>query len=131
METNSLMLLVYCVAGGVVVALLLIRLPRWSIAKAPQVHSGGHVSEISIDMINMAHIRVAGVGGLGLVVMCALVAIVIPPIGLSLGAGSVLGTVLAIIWIVRRSKAGPIPTSSQTPGANATLMIDAAEPPEK
>lgn len=114
METNSLMLLVYCVAGGAVVALLLLRLHRWSMAKTPQgVHAGGQVWPISIDMINIAHIRVVGAGGLGLVVMCALVAIVIPPIGLSLGAGSVLGTVLAITWIVRRSKTGPISTSSR------------------
>jgi hypothetical protein len=82
----------------------------------------------STDMINMAHIRVAGIGGLGMVVVSALVALYIPAVGLSLAAGFALGTLLAIVLIVRRRKSGPMPSSGKRPGASNVLSIDAREP---
>jgi hypothetical protein len=121
--TNPLALLVWGVAGGLVVALLLIRLHRWSTARLPvEIHDSDRVST---DVINFGHLQVVGVGGLGLVVMCAIVAMYTPAIGLPLGVGGVLGTISAIVLVHRRRKAGPLSSSSQSPGANTTLMIDA------
>jgi hypothetical protein len=123
--TNPLALALWGIAGGVVLAFVLMRLHRWSRARRSDeiVHPG----EISADVINMSHLQVVGAGGLGLVIMCAMVAIVIPPVGLSLGAGCLCGTIVAIVLIRRRGKAGPISSSSQHPGANTTLMIDEAD----
>ena len=87
------------------------------------------MSRLDTDMINIAHIRVAGIGGLGLVVMSFVVAFYIPSIGMSVGAGLFFGTALALWWIARRRKMGPMPSSGQRPGANIVLSIDESEPP--
>jgi len=109
--------------GGVVVACLLVTLhrarPRGSFQASQPVY------QLSTDVINIAHIRVVGVGGLGLVAMCALVAVYIPTVGLSLAAGFVLGTLHAAVLILRRKKSGPMPSSGLRPGANTVLSIDA------
>ena len=87
------------------------------------------MSRVDTDMINIAHIRVAGIGGFGLVVMSFVVAFYIPSIRMSIAAGLIFGTVLALWWIARRRKIGPMPTSGQHPGANNVLSIDeSAEP---
>jgi hypothetical protein len=83
--------------------------------------------QISSD-INIAHIQVVGVGGLGLVAVSAAVALVLPGIGLSLAIAAISGTALAIAWIVKRGKAGPMPSSSQRAGANTTLGIEDVTP---
>lgn len=116
-------------AGGLVVAWLLVRLNRRStsrLAPSPSIRD-----QFSTDMINMAHIRVVGVGGLGLVAMSAIVAAYLPTVGLSLAAGFVLGALLAAVLILRRKKSGPLPSSSQRPGANTVLSIDEAAPMPK
>jgi hypothetical protein len=110
-------------AGGLVVAFLLVRLNRRFVSRV--VTSVPTRDQVSTDMINMAHIQVVGIGGLGLVVMCAIVAAYIPAVGLSLAAGFALGTVLAAVLILRRKRSGPMPSSSQRPGANTMLSIDA------
>lgn len=120
--TNPLALLVYGVAGGLVVALLLMRLNRWTSERAAR--EVPHDAHITVDVINLAHIRVVGAGGLGLVAVCALTAIYIPAIGWPLAGGCLLGTAGAIVAIRRRRKIGPISSSSRSPGANTTLMID-------
>ena len=81
----------------------------------------------STDVINMAHIRVAGVGGLGLVAMAAAVALWVPRIGQSLALGLVLGTIFAVVLIFRRRRIGPMPSSGRRAGANTALSIDASE----
>jgi hypothetical protein len=120
--TNPLALLVYGFAGGLVVALLLLRLNRWTSARAAR--EVPHGAYISVDVINLAHIRVVGAGGLGLVAVCALAAVYIPAIGWPLAGGCLLGTAGAILVIRRRRRIGPISSSSKSPGANTTLMID-------
>jgi hypothetical protein len=120
--TNPTALLVLGLIGGSVIALLMIQLNRRAARKASAVVP--HRGQVSIDMINMAHIRVVGAGGLGLVAMCAVVAFYIPPIGISLGTGFLLGTAGAIVMILKRRETGPISSSSQSPGANTTLKID-------
>ena len=80
----------------------------------------------STDVINMARIRVAGVGGLGLVAMAAAVALWVPRIGQSLALGLVLGTIFAVVLIFRRRRIGPMPSSGRRAGANTALSIDAS-----
>ena len=79
---------------------------------------------VSTDVINMASIKVAGIGGLGLVAMAAAVALDVPEIGQSVGVGLVLGAVGAVIMIVRARRNGPMPSSGNRMGANTVLSID-------
>src|SRR5688572_9799518 len=58
---------------------------------------------ISTDVINMASIKVVGIGGLGLVAMAATVALNVPRIFEATAIGLVSGTIMAIVLIVRRS----------------------------
>jgi hypothetical protein len=114
--------LIQALAGGVAVAFLLTKLGRRfasRIAAVPPRHD-----EFPTVAVNIAHIQVVGIGGLGLVATCAVVAWFIPAVGFSLGAGFALGTLLAIVLIVRRKESGPMPSSSQRPGANTILSID-------
>lgn len=90
---------------------------------------------ISIDMINMASIKVAGVGGLGLVAMAAAVALGVPRIAQSMAVGIGLGAIGAAIVILRRRRTGALPSSGRGLGANTTLKIevpsDKAAPSER
>ena len=79
------------------------------------------------DIINMAHIRVEGVGGVGMVLMAIAVALGVPQVGKSMAAGLLLGALMAVVLIRRRRAAGPMPSSGQRPGANTTLAIDAPD----
>ena len=108
--------------GGLALALLVMRLNQRS-------HRRGasdlfRVEPLSTDVINMAHIRVAGVGGLGLVGVALVTAVSIPRIGRSLAIGLVMGALLAAILIVRRRRSGPMPSSGRRAGANTMLSID-------
>jgi len=82
------------------------------------------VGRLSTDVINMANIRVAGIGGLGLVAMALTVALNVPRIGQSVAIGLVLGVVLAVTLIVMRQRRGPMPSSGRHGGATAVLAID-------
>lgn len=110
--------------GGIVIALVAVRLQRGSLSRTDPFTR----EPISTDVINMARIRVAGIGGLGLVAMAVVVAVAVPRIGQSLAAGLVLGALFAIVLIARRSRSGPLPSSGQQAGANTTLSIDAPPP---
>lgn len=109
--------------GGLAIAWLILKLQRRGSGRAddPFAHMSG------TDVINMAHIRVAGVGGLGLVAMAAAVAIWVPRIGQSLALGLALGAGFALFLILRRRRTGPMPSSGQRAGANTALSIDTAE----
>ena len=61
---------------------------------------------LSTDIINVASIKVAGVGGLGLVAMAAAVAMDIPRIAQSVGIGMGLGAILAVATILWRRRPG-------------------------
>jgi hypothetical protein len=109
--------------GGVVLAMIFVRLQRRSLNRSDPFRR-----DSPTDVINMARIRVAGVGGLGLVAMAVVVAVAVPRIGQSLAAGLVLGALCAVVLIARRYRTGGMPSSSQQIGANTTLAIDAEEP---
>jgi hypothetical protein len=118
-----LVLIVPAFVGGLLVALFLVRAHRRvRPLDRTRVPDGDGVIT---DAINMAHIRVAGVGGLGLVAMALAVAAFVPSIGAALALGAALGAVAAIVLIVWRRRVGPMCSSGQRPGANTTLSIDA------
>jgi len=81
-----------------------------------------------MDTINMSSIKVAGIGGLGLVAVAVVTAIFIPTIRVSLTIGAVAGVVFAVVLILWRRKRGPLPTSGQHPGAHELLDFEPGEP---
>jgi Na+/serine symporter len=109
--------------GGLVIALVIGMLQR-------RAHAGSAADQafrrepLSTDVINMAHIRVAGIGGLGLVAMAATVALNVPRVGQPVAAGMILGAVCGAVLIFWRRRRGPLPSSAASVGANTSLGID-------
>jgi len=116
--------LVLGLVGGLVFALLAIRL-RQRQFRPPYAFRD---RQLSTDVINMSRIRVAGVGGLGLLAMAAAVAFGVPRIGRTLAVGLLLGAVFAVALIVWRRAEGPMPSSGQRPGAKTVLSIGQPDP---
>jgi hypothetical protein len=112
--------------GGLLLSLVIAALRGGSRRPTPSVNR----DLFSTDVINMARIRVAGVGGLGLFAMAAVVAWFVPRIGQTLLLGLMLGIVFAGVMILRRRRSGPMPSSGRRPGANAILSINQPVPPE-
>jgi hypothetical protein len=75
------------------------------------------------DVINMSSIKVAGVGGLGLVAMAAAVALDVPMIGAAMGLGLLLGILLAVGLILWARRRGPLPSSGNGIGASTVLAL--------
>ena len=91
------------VLGGVLIASVMLWLHRRSVPEGVAVP---YRSEpLSADIINISSIKVAGVGGLGLVAMAAAVAIDIPRIAQSVGIGMGLGVIAAFATILWRRRA--------------------------
>ena len=101
------------IIGGLVVAAVVVLRQRLG-ANQP-LAAPRHLDPISTDIINVSSIKVAGVGGLGLVAMAAAVALGIPRIAqteaLGLGLG-ILGATIVILW---RRRTGPLPSSQSKP----------------
>jgi hypothetical protein len=121
-------LMVPAAVGGLVLGILLIRFSR----RTPPATTTDvfNAERLSSDVINASRIRVAGVGGLGLVAMALAVAIGVPGVGVPLAVGGALGVVLAAVLIVRNRRNGPLPSSGRRSGANTMLSIDGASAPE-
>lgn len=88
--------------GGFVIAAVIVLLQHRR-SQAPTVVVPYRPLPISTDVINMASIKVVGVGGLGLVAMAAAVALNVPRIFEATAIGLVAGVVMAIVLIVHRS----------------------------
>jgi hypothetical protein len=88
--------------GGALVALTLWLAHRH--ARAATLAVPPHQDGILVDAINIAHIPVDGVGGLGLVAGAAVVAWLVPAIGLSLALAVAAGTVVAAALILTRRR---------------------------
>jgi hypothetical protein len=108
--------------GGLVLGIALLALHR---RPGTDVAAAAASEPVSTDFINMAHIRVSGVGGLGLVATALAVGIYIPELRWALAIGLVLGILLAALLILRRRRSGPMPSSGERGGANTMLAIDA------
>lgn len=116
-----LMVFVPALLGGIVLAFLIARIPVHGLPpreRPPDPPNAG--------VINIARIRIDGVGGLGIVAMAAAVAIVEPHIRVAMALALVLSVPLALALIVRRRRTGPFPSGNQ-PGAHAMLPLDPAE----
>jgi Na+/H+ antiporter NhaD/arsenite permease-like protein len=111
--------------GGVLVALVALHLQRRSISRVDPFEQ-----QPRTDVINAARIRVAGIGGLGLVAMAAVVAIAQPRIGIPVAISVVFGAGLAALLIAVRRRTGGMPSSGERMGANTTLSIEAPAPLE-
>jgi hypothetical protein len=128
-----LLILVPGLLGGIVVALC----ARWFGRPAEDAAAIHRLQSVSTDTINMARIRVAGVGGLGLVAMATVVALFVPRIRLSISIALALGLASAIVLILHRRRTGPLPSSGARPGGHTALAVydpetatspDAADP---
>ena len=107
--------------GGLVFALLFIRF-----GGGPDDAAGdARLAPPSTNMINMARIRVAGVGGLGMVAMAVTVAIFVPRIRLTMAIALALGAAMAVMLIAFRRKQGPL-GSRIDPGAHSMFPMDLA-----
>jgi hypothetical protein len=99
-ENPVTLILVPGIAGGLILAWLMFRSGRPTstsvVAGAFERHG------FSPDIINMSRIRVAGIGGLGLVAMAAAVAFNVPRIGQTMAIGAVAGAILAGALIALR-----------------------------
>ena len=118
--------IISALVGGIVLALVLRRASRY-------IGHGAAASmdtrPLSSDAINMASIKVAGVGGLGLVATSVVVAFLVPSIGQTLVIALTLGLTLGAGLIAWRRRQGPLPSSGAHPGANTMLAIDEANAP--
>jgi hypothetical protein len=104
---------------GMVVALVLAHLRPTTARVRDDLASEMHTS----DVINMSHIRVAGVGGFGLVVVALAIALEFDLAGIALLSGLVGGAVGAGLLIALR-RHGPVDSSSQGPSARVFLTVD-------
>ena len=111
------------IVGGGLLALVFIWL------KGVPVGAGDRqrLEPTSTNMINMARIRVAGMGGLGMVAMSIVVATFVPRIRLSMAIGLVLGGALAAALIALRRREGPL-GSTNFPGAHSMLSMETSAP---
>lgn len=113
-----LLVLVPGLFGGLVLALLMAR--RWRGTSSTVVPR--RLEAPSPSLINMAHIKVEGIGGLGMVAAVVAVAIADPRIGLATLLALVLGGGLALVLIAMRRRTGV--SSSEGPADRSTLHID-------
>jgi len=88
------------VVGGVIAASFLI-VSRRSGLGASQVRPDPF-EHSNTDVINVSHIRVAGVGGIGLMAVAAAMAVTFPRIGWSVVVSAIAGVALAVTWILMR-----------------------------
>lgn len=75
-------------------------------------------------LINMAHIRVEGLGGLGLVAAVIAVAIADGRIRTAVLIAAVLGAGLAALLIMRRRRDGALPSATGGPDDRSVLHLD-------
>ncbi len=100
MET-ALALMLPGLLGGLILAAALARLNHTHSSKLSR---RSDLEPISPDVINMAHIRVAGVGGLGMMATALIIAINLPEIGFALLVAVALGVITAVGLITYRSR---------------------------
>jgi len=107
------------ILGGVLLALFLARRPARPAAEPPKAQVRRALPPPSPSLINMASIRIDGVGGLGMVAMALAVTISVPWIRLSVLLGLALGLVAAIVLIALRRRSGPLESSGRHAGAHS------------
>jgi hypothetical protein len=107
------------VLGGLIASVLIWRRGRH--ASPPEQMRDVFGSDVrSSDVINFASIRVAGVGGLGLVIVALAVGLQFQRVGIALAMGLVGGSLAAMFMILRRRRTG-LSDDHGDPGARAML----------
>ena len=114
--------------GGMIMALLMRRVHRETDLDPTRVVRRGRLEPLSPDLINMARIRVDGVGGLGMVAMAVAVALAVPRIRLTMFMAALLGGALAAVLIAVRRRSDPLSSGRGNPGAHAMLPLDRPAP---
>ena len=115
-----LIILIPGVLGGLVVAALIAR-TRLGVRTGGR---GGQLAPPSPYLINMAHIRVEGGGGLGMVAAVIAVALADPRIRVAIAIAAVLGAALAFVLIAHRRRHGGPLEGGGAPGAHSMLRLD-------
>ena len=107
--------------GGLAIAWLIAVAGRRR--RAPEVVVPSH-PDGEYPVINMANIRVEGVGGLGLVAAVIAVAVTDPRIRLAVLIAAVLGAILALALIALRRETGALPSGTDGPDGRLPLGLD-------
>jgi hypothetical protein len=115
-----LIILVPGLLGGLVLALLI----AGTRLKPPSTVVPHRLSPPSPAMINMANIRVEGIGGLGMVAAVVAVAVADPRIRLATILAVVLGVGLALVLIRLRRGTGALPSSGDGTDDRSILHLD-------
>src|SRR3954447_24269718 len=105
-----LLILIPGTLGGLALALLTPRLRRRS-----RLVVSHDLEPASPTLINMAHIKVEGVGGVGLVAAVLAVAAFGPRIRSAILVAAALGTALALAMIALRRSTGALPSGTDGP----------------
>ena len=118
MET-LLVILVPGVVGGVVLAVMIaLRPARTSTLVVPR-----RLDAPSPALINLAHIRIEGLGGLGMVAAVIAVAIADSRIRLAIIISAVFGTAIALALIWTRHRTGALPSAGNGPDDRSLLHL--------
>ena len=117
---EPLLILIPGLVGGLVLALLI----RGSRRRSPSTFVPIHLAAPSPTLINMAHIQVEGVGGLGLVGAVAIVALEDSRIGLATILALVLGAGLALGLIAMRRRTGSLPSAGGGPDDRSGMHLE-------
>jgi hypothetical protein len=115
-----LIILVPGVFGGFVLALLIAGKRQ----RTPSIVVPRRLAAPSPALINMAHIQIEGVGGLGMVAVAVAVAVSDPRIRLTMIVAAVLGAGLALVLIAIRRRTGALPSSGDGPDDRSILRLD-------
>jgi hypothetical protein len=115
-----LVILLPGILGGLVVALLIALRPgRTSSTFVPR-----RLEAPSPALINMAHIRIEGLGGLGMVAAVVAVAIADSRIRGAIILAAVLGIGVALALIAIRRRTGALPSGGDGPDDRSLLHLD-------
>jgi hypothetical protein len=115
-----LFILIPGLVGGLVLALLIASTRRGTAATfVPK-----RLEAPSPSLINMANIRVEGVGGLGMVGAVVIVAVADSRIGLATIMALVLGGALALVLITMRRQNGSLPSAGGGPEDRSVLHLE-------
>jgi hypothetical protein len=117
-----LILLAFGVFGGGALALLILLFARAN-RSTTRTFVPRHLAAPSPALINMAHIRVEGVGGMGLVLAVLAVAVSDPRIRVAMILASLLGAGLAIGLIAFRRREGAVPFGGHGPDTTRPLGL--------
>jgi hypothetical protein len=114
-----LIILVPGLIGGLLLAVLMAS--GW--LKAARRATDRPLAPPSPALINMARIRVDGLGGLGMVAVAIAVAVFEPRIRFAVALSILSGVVLAAVLIARGRRAGPLSSGDDHPGAHLLLPM--------